>query len=252
MRAMRIALVAYDGVLADECVAFRSVLSLVVRAEVVTVGVGRATVVGPGGHQRVDATFAEVDHADVVVVPGGLGCERAADDPTLREFLVRMGRTARLVAASSTGSVVLAAAGLLHGAPAATHWLAGDLLERYGSEPDGRRLAIHGNVITCEGRLSAVDAAFAIVERIAGSSEVDRIRETLLDRGAPLLRPLSFRERIVERLLGRTTFLPGRRPNGRAASSTAEPPTTPLTVMVELVDDEELVRRMKRRADRRR
>ncbi len=38
---------------------------------------------GPSGNQTVDATFVEIDRADVVVFPGGLGCERAADDPDL-------------------------------------------------------------------------------------------------------------------------------------------------------------------------
>jgi len=247
---MRIALVVTDGVLDDECVAFRSVLGLVTAAELVTVGARRGSVVGPGGTQLAELAFDELIDAEVVVVPGGLGCERAADDPALREFLVRMERTARYVAASSTGTVVLAAAGLLHGSAAATHWLAGDLLERYGSEADDRRLVVQGNVITCEGRISAVDAAFAIVERIGGSSEVERIRATLLDRGEALLRPLSRWEALLDRTLGRTTLLPERTPRPRRASEPSKPPVTPLSVMIELVDDEELVRRMKRRADR--
>lgn len=247
---MRIALVVTDGVLDDECVAFRSVLGLLAAAELVTVGARRGAVTGPGGTQLADLAFDELVDADVVVVPGGLGCERAADDPALREFLVRMERTARLVAASSTGTVVLAAAGLLHGSPAATHWLAGDLLERYGSEADARRLVVQGNVITCEGRISAVDAAFAIVERVGGSSEVDRIRATLLERGEALLRRPSRWETLLERALGRTTLLPERAPRPLPSDASSGPPTTPLSVMIDLVDDEALVRRMKRRADR--
>jgi putative intracellular protease/amidase len=251
---MRIALVVYDGVLHDECEAFRSVLGLVDDAELVTTGAERQPYTGPGGTQHADVAFDELDEADVVVVPGGLGCERAADDPALREFLHRMGRTARYVAASSTGSVVLAAAGLLHGESAATHWLAGDLLQRYGSTAERRRLVVHGNVITCEGRISAVDAAFALVERIAGSGAVERIRATLLERGEPLVRPATWWEAVLDRVIGRPTLRAPRRSASSSerspASRSAEPPVTPLSVMVELVDDEELVRRMKRRADR--
>ena len=254
---MRIALVVYDGVLHDECEAFRSVLGLVDGAEFVTTGAERRPYTGPGGTQHVDVPFDELADADVVVVPGGLGCERAADDPALRAFLHRMGRTARYVAASSTGSVVLAAAGLLHGESAATHWLAGDLLQRYGSTAEHRRLVVHGNVITCEGRISAVDAAFALVERVAGSGAVERIRATLLERGAPLVRPATWWESVLDRVIGRPTLRAPRRPSASASASerpptsrSAEPPVTPLSVMVELVDDEELVRRMKRRADR--
>ncbi len=253
MNGMRIALVVYEGVLDDECEAFRSVLGLLRDAELLSVAAARRVYAGPGGSQPVDLSFDELDHADVVVVPGGLGCERAADDPQLREFLHRMERSARFVAASSTGTVVLASAGLLHGAPAATHWLATDLLRRYGSEADRRRLVVTGNVITCEGSISAVDAAFTLVERLEGSAAVDRIRATLLERGEPLLREPSWWERLLEQTIGRTSVLPARpaRPAPRDAPP-ERPPITPLSVMIELVDDDDLARRMKRRANRHR
>lgn len=246
---MRTALVVYDGVLDDECEAFRSVLGLLPDARIVTVGAEPRPYRGPGGSQQPDATFDEIDAADVVVVPGGIGCERATDDPALRTFLQRMERTARFVAASSTGTVVLASAGLLHGEAAATHWLASDLLRRYGSDTDERRLVVAGNVITCEGRISAVDAAFAIVERLEGPATVARIRSTLLERGQPLLVPPPWYDRLAERLLGRPTLRrPPRRPPPDLPPS---PPVTPFSVMIELVDDEDTVRRLKR-AHRRR
>lgn len=245
---MRIALVVYDGVLHDECDAFRSVLSLVHDAEFIAVAGDLEARSGPGGVQSVDYSFDQITHADVVIVPGGLGCERAADDPALRDFLHRMERTARFIAASSTGTVVVAAAGLLHGESAATHWLAGDLLRRYGSESDGRRLVVKGNVITCEGRVSAVDAALALAERIEGSGAVDRIRATLLQRGAPQLRKHGWWAPRIERITGRKAE--SWRRTG-ASITTSAPPVTPLSVMIELVDNDELARRLKRSAKRR-
>jgi transcriptional regulator GlxA family with amidase domain len=237
---VRTALVVYDGVLDDECEAFRSVLGLLADGRVSTVGAERRRYRGPGGSQEVDVTFDEIDAAtvDVVVVPGGIGCERATDDVELREFLQRMEHRARYLVASSTGTVVLASAGLLHGGSAATHWLATDLLRRYGSDADERRLVVAGNVITCEGRISAVDAAFALVERIEGPAAAERIRATLLERGRPLLAPDPWHRRLLRRL--RTH----RRP------AEASPPVTPVSVMIELVDDDDIVRRL-RRAQRR-
>lgn len=240
---MRTLLVVYDGVLDDECEAFRSILGLL-DGHVVTVGADRRPYRGPGGAQHPDATFDEVDTADVVVVPGGIGCERATDDVALREFLQRMEHRARYVVASSTGSVVLASAGLLHGGSAATHWLAGELLRRYGSDADGRRLVVAGNVITCEGRISAVDAAFALVERIEGDAAVERIRATLLERGQPLLVPPKWYDRLAERVLGRPTLR--RPPRPQPAPVPTQPPVTPFSVMIELVDDEETIRKLKR------
>lgn len=251
MYLVRIAIVVYDGVLANECEAFSSVLGAMDDAEVVVVGARRGVFAGPGGRQIAKAPFDEVDHVDVAVVPGGLGCERAVDDTGLRDFLVRMEQSARYVAASSTGTVVLASAGLLHGESAATHWLAGDLLRRYGSDADARRMVMSGNVITCEGSISAVDAAFAIVERVHGASAVERIRGTLLERGEPHLRPVPWWRRPVEWVRSAVGIRDGAAIERRPSKPT-EPPVTPLSVMVELVDNDDLARRLKRSGRRRR
>lgn len=245
---MRTALVVYDGVLDDECEAFRSILGLL-DGRVIVVGAERRPYRGPGGTQHPEATFDDIETADVVVVPGGIGCERATDDVALRDFLQRMEHRARFVAASSTGTVVLASAGLLHGGSAATHWLASDLLRRYGSDADDRRLVVAGNVITCEGRISAVDAAFALVEKIEGAAAVAHIRSTLLERGQPLLVPPPWYDRFAERFLGRPTLRRGpRRPPPPAPNA---PPVTPFSVMIELVEDDETIRKLKRARRRR-
>jgi putative intracellular protease/amidase len=245
---VRTVLVVYNGVLDDECEAFRSVLGAMDGAIVRTVGAARRPYHGPGGSQHPDATFDDVADADVVVVPGGIGCERATEDPALRAFLQRMEHRARYVAASSTGTVVLASAGLLHGGSAATHWLASDLLRRYGSDADDRRLVVAGNVITCEGRISAVDAAFAIVERIEGAAAAEHIRATLLERGQPLLAPPRWYDRFADRFLGRSTLRRGSRRQPPTVQGT--PSVTPFSVMIELVDDDDTIRKL-RRAQRR-
>ncbi len=56
-----IAIVAYQGVLADETEAFRFVLSRIPGARVVTVGTSLGTIAGPGGAQQVEATIDQID-----------------------------------------------------------------------------------------------------------------------------------------------------------------------------------------------
>ncbi|MGA1052117.1 MAG: DJ-1/PfpI family protein [Ilumatobacteraceae bacterium] len=258
----RILLVVYDGVLADECDAFTSVLGSLDGAVVTTVGAERRVHSGPGGRRLAEVTFDEVlaerhiaagDIAardiDIVVVPGGIGCERATDDDRLRSFLRAMEHRARFIAASSTGTVVLAAAGLLRGESAATHWLADDLLRRHGSDPDDRRLVVTRNILTCEGRISAVDAAFSIVERVVGRQEVERIRSTLLEQGRDLLVDDASSGRVSRRLRewwnGGVAGHPVAPTAGRSAAGA---PVTPISVMIELVDDDDVVRRLRRRS----
>ena len=141
-----VAIVAYQGVLADETDAFREVLQLLPGARVVIAGAERGLVAGPGGAQEVEATFDELDRADVVVVPGGLGAHR---HPEIAVWLRRI--NPRFVLASSTGSALLAASGLLKGRTAVTHWLAGPLLELHGVKVSKARLEVDEPYVTCSG-----------------------------------------------------------------------------------------------------
>lgn len=245
---MRIALVVYPGVINDECDAFRSVLSLMTDTEVVSVGAQVGPCHGPGGTQFVDMAYDDMTDPAMVIVPGGLGAERIAESAELRRWLTEMEHVADYIVASSTGSVVLASAGLLHGAPAASHWLATDLLRRYGSEQAGRRLLVSGNVVTCEGSLSAVDAAFTLVRRIEGPAAVERIRSTLVERGEPHFRPRPWWERFAA--TRRTEPVTASHGPWRAPVDDAGTPVTPMSVIIELVPVEEIHRKRQRRRGR--
>src|ERR1700754_1770221 len=122
------AIVAYRGVSADEAEIFRFVLSQLPGFRTVTVGTALGQAPGPGGVQTIDATIDDVADPQIVAVPGGVGADR---QPELAAWLGRV--SPRWFLASSTGSALLAAAGLLDDATAATHWLAGPLLEHYGA-----------------------------------------------------------------------------------------------------------------------
>jgi transcriptional regulator GlxA family with amidase domain len=182
---VQVALALYPGVSADECEAFTWVFDLLDGAELVGVGARLGTVEGPGGGRIVDATFDDVQHPDIVLVPGGIGCARAADDSVLLDWLRIVAPRCAWMAASSTGTVVAAAAGLLGNSDAATHWLAGDLLADFGSQPSAERVVEIGNVITCEGRITAMHVALLVTLRVAGPEAVALVRERLVTDAAP-------------------------------------------------------------------
>ncbi len=182
---MQVALALYPGVSADECEAFTCVFDLLDGAELVGVGASVGAVEGPGGGHRIDATFADVQHPDVVLVPGGIGCARAAGDEPLLDWLRTVAPRSTWTAASSTGTVIVAAAGLLNDRNAATHWLAGDLLAEHGSQPSEERVVEIGNVITCEGRITAMHVALLVTLRVAGPQAVALVRERLATGVAP-------------------------------------------------------------------
>lgn len=190
---MQVALTLFPGVSADECEAFTMVFEQLADVEMLRVGHAVGPVAGPGGGQHVDTTFSEVPHPDVVVVPGGLGCARTAEDHELLDWLRSVVTHCDWMVASSTGSVVLAAAGLLGDHEAATHWLAAPLLESYGSAASPDRIVEDGNIITCEGQITAMHVALLVTLRLAGPVAVREVRAGLVSRQVPGPEPSRWR-----------------------------------------------------------
>ena len=181
---MQIAVALSPGVSANECEAFTAVFEHLPDAEIVGVAATLGRVDGPGGGHEATATFDDVRAPDVVIVPGGLGCARAAVDDDLGDWLRAVAPVCRWMAASSTGTVVVAAAGLLDGHAAATHWLASPLLASYGSATSQDRVVQVGNIITCEGQITAMHVALLVTLRLGGSDAVRDVREGLARAGS--------------------------------------------------------------------
>ena len=75
-----------------------------------------------------------------------------------------------------TGSLILAAAGLLKGKRAGCHWAYRDLLAMFGAIPDPTRVVRDGNVFTGGGVTAGIDIALSIVADIAGDEAAKRIQ----------------------------------------------------------------------------
>ena len=109
-----------------------------------------------------------------------------------------------------TGSLLLAAAGLLEGLEATTHWLAMDLLAEYGARPVERRVVEHpdARIITAAGVSAGIDMALTLAARIAGDELAQAIQlgieydpQPPFAAGSPLTAP----PEIVELVRARPT-----------------------------------------------
>ncbi len=115
----------------------------------------------------VDATFDEVTDPDVVVVPGGIGTRPlATPDSGVVRWIEAVHPTTRFTTSVCTGSLLLAAAGLLDGLEAATHWGAYETLSGLGAVPTGRRVVEHldRRIVTAAGVSSGIDMALRLSE----------------------------------------------------------------------------------------
>lgn len=123
-------------------------------------------------------SWASVPELDVVVYPGGRGTRALVTDAEELAWIRELADSASLMTSVCTGSLLYAAAGLLHGRPVATHWSAFDeLLALDGSVQPRRddRYVDDGSVITAAGVSAGIDMALHLVARLSG---YDRARET--------------------------------------------------------------------------
>ncbi|MEL6187907.1 MAG: DJ-1/PfpI family protein [Myxococcota bacterium] len=113
-------------------------------------------------------TFEACPALDVLCVPGGPGQVDHMTDGPLLDFLRRQGEGARFVTSVCTGSLLLAAAGLLDGYRATSHWSVRDHLAWFGAEPTEARVVRDRNRITGGGVTAGIDFAFTLAAELAG------------------------------------------------------------------------------------
>jgi putative intracellular protease/amidase len=139
-----------------------------------------------------DAALDDVASPSVIVVPGGSGELSQRGDERVLRWLRTAHATSDYTTSVCTGALVLAAAGLLDGTPATTHWLAHDELRRLGAVPSSERVVSHGRIVTAAGVSSGIDMALVLAARIAGDEVAQGIQLAIeydpmppFDAGAP-------------------------------------------------------------------
>ena len=132
---------------------------------------------GNGGIAFADVVrLSDVSECALLCVPGGFGCVAAMEDQLYLGQIRRLATTARYVTSVCTGSLVLAAAGLLAGKRAACHWAWRDSLAAFGVTPDPARVVRDGNVITAGGVTAGIDMALAVMAEIAGADYAQTVQ----------------------------------------------------------------------------
>jgi cyclohexyl-isocyanide hydratase len=114
--------------------------------------------------------------SDLLVVPGGSGIDRAMLDADWVAYTRREAERAKFVFGICTGSLLLAATGVLKGRTAGGHWLSRALLAKFGVIPSDERMTIDGKFYTSGGVTSGIDMALRVVADIAGEETARKIQ----------------------------------------------------------------------------
>lgn len=120
--------------------------------------------------------YADCPQLDIICVPGGPGHLQAMEDAALLDFLKSQAPNCRFVTAVCTGALVLAAAGLLRGYRATTHWMSLERLAAFGATPVPERVVRDRNRITGGGVTAGIDFGLALAALLAGEAVAREIQ----------------------------------------------------------------------------
>lgn len=123
-----------------------------------------------------EAALEDVPAPEVLVVPGGIGARALLGDERLLDWIRAAHETSTWTTSVCTGSLLLAAAGILDGLDAATHWSAFAALGELGVRPSARRVVQEGKVITAAGVSAGIDMALTLAAKIAGDDLAQAIQ----------------------------------------------------------------------------
>jgi transcriptional regulator GlxA family with amidase domain len=176
---MQIAIVLYPGFTALDFIGPYEVLRNLPDAEVRFVWHEPGPIAADSGVLLVGAThsFDETPSPDVVLVPGGMSTFEHARDEKVLEWVRRADETSTWTTSVCSGSAILAAAGLLKGKRATSHWSVVPMLKPFGVIPVGNeRIVSEGKLVTCAGVSAGLDMALWLAGQIAGEPAAKAIQ----------------------------------------------------------------------------
>jgi putative intracellular protease/amidase len=177
-RTMNIVCLLFEGITALDIVGPYEVLQRLPDADVTFVAAQAGAIRTDNGFLALvaDRTLDEVTHADILVVPGGFATRALEHDESLLAWIRAIDATTTWTTSVCTGSMLLAAAGLLVDLEATSHWASLERLREYGAIPTGRRVVEQGKIVTAAGVSSGIDMALTLAARIGGDELAQAIQ----------------------------------------------------------------------------
>jgi putative intracellular protease/amidase len=180
---MQIAIVVYPGFTALDFIGPYEVLRNLPDAEVRFLWHQPGPIAADSGVLLVGAThsFDETPSPDIILIPGGMTTMEHARDAKLLDWVRSAHKTATWTASVCSGSVILAAAGLLDGKRATSHWMALPALKTLGAVPvNDERIVVAGatpdGIVTSAGVSAGIDLAMWLAGQISGEGRAKTIQ----------------------------------------------------------------------------
>lgn len=176
---MQIAIMVYPGYTALDFIGPYEVLRNLPDTEVRFVWHEPGPIAADSGVLLIGAThsFDETPAPDLVLVPGGGASFEHARDEKVLDWVRRAHENSTWTTSVCSGSVILAAAGLLEGRRATSHWMALPTLKAFGVEPVGdQRIVREGKIVTAAGVSAGIDLAMWLCGQIGGEAKAKAVQ----------------------------------------------------------------------------
>jgi putative intracellular protease/amidase len=176
-----VGILLYDGFTTLDAMGPHQVMSELMGVKVFFVGRHAGPIRNMTGMQVLpDSTMEQVQHLDVLIVPGGLRETFASTrDTALLNWIKKIDQTSTMTASVCTGAWILGAAGVLQGKEATTHWYGKKILaEEYGARVLNKRWVVSGKYWTSAGVTAGMDMCLAMLQQIRGD---DYTKAAMLD-----------------------------------------------------------------------
>ncbi len=139
--------------------------------EIYTISADGGDVIADGGLTlKAQYDFTSCPDVDMLFVPGGGGVTPLLANDDYKRFLKAKAETAQYVTSVCTGALLLAAAGLLDGYRATTHWRSLELLALFPVEVSKERVVVDRNRITGGGVTAGIDFGLTVCALLAGEN----------------------------------------------------------------------------------
>jgi len=171
---MNIVIYLYNGLTVLDAVGPYEVLSRLPDANVKFVAREKGLIVSDTHFLKLIADYdiSEIQSADILIIPGSvIGFIRESKDAAVLNWIQKIHQTTTWTTSVCSGSVILAAAGILNGKKATSHWGAIHMLKDFGVTPSSERYIQEGKTITAQGVSAGIDMALFLVGQIVGAEK---------------------------------------------------------------------------------
>jgi putative intracellular protease/amidase len=168
---MNIVIYLYNGLTVLDAVGPYEVLSRLPDANVKFVAREKGLIISDTHFLKLVAEYeiSEIQSADILVIPGSvIGFIRESKNKVLLNWIQKIHQTTTWTTSVCSGSIILAATGILNRKNATSHWGTIHMLPDYGAIPIRERYIQEGKIITAQGVSAGIDMALFLVSQIVG------------------------------------------------------------------------------------